>query len=237
MRDEILENVAKLKKPSLCLEDLKQFEQWKWNHSISLNHGNFLMPQGYIELSSIARNFRRHFPTLFDAVYDAEHFHFRHTDTERTRSSFIAFFNELFGKNAHENINAVSPPDRPDLLLKAYANCHLWTKQKKQLLHSESELSKFENSEQFRQFIADINLRLGFNGTLTPKRVKNIFDLCRYEQAWQTHKGSIWCSVCTIFAQFLLQWFTCTHLFIIFVRIFCYTVAHVITNSNDGTSR
>lgn len=56
---------------------MKQLKQWKWNHSISFNHGNFLMPQGYIELSSIARNFRRYFPTLFDDVYDAEQFQFQ----------------------------------------------------------------------------------------------------------------------------------------------------------------
>lgn len=153
------------------------------------------MPQGYIELSSIARNYRQYFPTLFDSDYDAEQFHFRHTDTERTRSSFIAFFNELFGKNAHEQINAVSPLDRPDLLLKAYANCHRWIEQKKQLKHSESELSKFENSEKFQQLIRDVDVRLGFNGTLTAKRVRDIFNLCRYEQAWHTRKGSVWCSV------------------------------------------
>lgn len=194
-RDKILENAAKLKKSPLCSEDLKQLKQWKWNHSIPLTHANYLMPQGYIELSSIAQNFRQYLPTLFDGVYDAQQYHFRHTDTERTRSSFMAFFNELFGKNAHEQIDAVSPRNRPDILLKAYANCHLWTEQKKQLKRSESEMSKFENSNRFQQLISDVNQRLGFNGSLTIKHVRDIFNLCRYEQAWHTYKGSVWCSV------------------------------------------
>lgn len=184
-----------MKRPPLCSEDLKLLKDWKWNHSIPMNHANFLMPQGYTELSTIARNFRRYFPTLFDRAYDAEHFHFRHTDTQRTRHSFIAFFNELFGEDAHKQINAVSPLDRPDLLLKAYSNCHLWREQKNRLKHSESELSKFENTSQFRQFVSSMNDRLGFNGTLTSQRVRDIFNLCRYEQAWQTDKGSVWCSV------------------------------------------
>lgn len=184
-----------MEKPPLCSEDLKQLKQWRWNHSIPLGHANFLMPQGYTELSGIARNYRQYLPTLFDDAYDAKQFHFRHTDTERTRSSFIAFFNELFGKNAHEQIDAVSPLDRPDLLLKAYANCHLWIKQKKQLKHSDSEVSKFERSDQFQELISDVSERLGFNDRLTPRQVRDIYNLCRYEQAWHTHKGSIWCSV------------------------------------------
>lgn len=192
------------------------------------------MPQGFIELKSIARNFRQYFPTLFEGNYDASQFHFRHTNTERTRSSFIAFFNELFGKNAHQEIDAVSPVDQPDFLLKAYAHCHLWTEQKKQLKNSESELHKFESSNQFRQFIVDINLRFGFNGTLTSKQVKDIFDLCRYEQAWQPHKGSIWCSVCTIFFAIL------PHIYAFF-RIFNFLLlfvaaAYIITNTFDGIS-
>lgn len=199
-RDEIVENIAKLNESPLCSDDLRRLKQWKWNHSIPLDHANYLMPQGFIELGSIARNFRQYLPALFDGSYDAKQFHFRHTNTERTRSSFVAFFNELFGKNAHEQINAVSPIDQPDLLLKAYANCHLWTEQKKRLKNSESESHKFEASEQFRRFIAAVDRRFGFNGTLTAKRIKDIFDLCRYEQAWQPRKGSIWCSVRTIFS-------------------------------------
>lgn len=160
------------------------------------------MPQGYAELSGIARNYRQYLPTLFDGTYDAEQFHFRHTDTERTRSSFAAFFNELFGTNAHEEINAVSSPNHPDLLLKAYAHCHLWTQQKKQLKHSESELSKFENSDQFRAVISEVSQRLGFDDRLSAQRVKDIYNLCRYEQAWNTHKGSVWCSVSDIQTKF-----------------------------------
>lgn len=179
----------------LCEEDWKWFKSWKWNHSISESQANYLVPQGYKELRAIAHNFKVYFPKLFANSYDKKRFRFRHTDTERTRSSFIAFFDQLFGNQAHQQINAVSPMNQPDHLLKAYALCKLWTDQKKQLKNSNAEITKFEFSKRFIQIVADIDSRLGFNGTMEPKRVKEIFNLCRYEQAWEPNKASIWCSV------------------------------------------
>lgn len=179
----------------LCLHDLEMLKQWKWNDSISLDEANYLVPQGYKELKSIAHNFKKYFPNLFENTYSANKFHFRHTNSERTRSSFRAFFDEIFGKMAHKQIDAVSPLHQNDLLLKAYANCKLWVEQKKRLKHSDSELSKFEKSKVFQQMIITIDQRFGFNGTLDAKTVKDIYNLCRYEEAWQTKKSSAWCSV------------------------------------------
>lgn len=43
--------------------------------------------------------------------------------------------------------------------------------------------------------IRDIDCRFGFDGTLHFDDVNNIFNLCRYEQAWNITAGSVWCSV------------------------------------------
>lgn len=178
-----------------CKEDFDMFQQWKWNNSITADQALYLVEQGYKELANIAHNFRTYLPTLFEPPYDETKFHFRHTNTERTRSSFRAFVNELFGENAHEHIAAELPPSRPDYLLKAYANCGLWQDQKKQLKQPSSEVQKFENTSLFKQVIADVDSRFGFNGTLSMKRLKDIYDLCQYEQAWKTDKTSVWCAV------------------------------------------
>lgn len=45
--------------------------------------------------------------------------------------------------------------------------------------------------------IRDIDSRFGFGGTLHFADVNNIFNLCRYEQAWNIMAGSVWCSVST----------------------------------------
>lgn len=189
----------------LCQNDWEMFKQWTWNNSITADQANYLVEQGYKELAGIAHNFRRYLPNLFGARFDEADFHFRHTDTERTRSSFRAFVNGLFGDNAHKQIDAEQPRSRPDYLLKAYANCGMWREQKMKLKQSNSEVNKFQNAAVFQKFIADVNSRLGFNGTLTAKQIKDIYDMCRYEQAWQTDKASVWCSVSRAFTIILIR--------------------------------
>lgn len=190
-----MKNGENLENPPLCQEDWKLFKYWKWNYSITEDQGNVLVEQGYKELAAIAHNFKRHLPNLFTQPYDTRKFHFQHTNTERTFSSFRAFVDELFGDGTHQKINARSPSNRPDLLLKGYANCPLWIEQKKKLKKPDSEVRKFENSPAFKKMIDDMNSRFGFNGTLQLQAIKNIYDMCRYEQAWHTDKTSIWCSV------------------------------------------
>lgn len=187
--------MVRQRKTPMCLEDLNMFRNWKWNYSITENHANYLVTQGYKELGGIAHNYKKYLPSLFNKPYDANHFHFRHTNTERTRSSFRAFVDELFGKSGHKQIDAETPVDHPDVLLKGYANCALWRDQKKKLKRPDSEVRKFENSKVFQKLIAEVNSKFGFNGTLQAKEIKDIYDVCRYEQAWQTNQTSVWCSV------------------------------------------
>lgn len=184
-----------MERSPLCLEDLNLLRNWKWNYSITEDQANDLVAQGFKELSAIAYNYKRYLPSLFGKPYDIKHFHFRHTNTERTRSSFRAFVNELFGDSAHTEIVAEAPINHHDVLLKGYANCPLWREQKKKLKRSDSEARKFEHSKAFQKLIRDIDSRLGFNGTLEVKQIKDIYDMCRYEQAWQTNRTSAWCSV------------------------------------------
>lgn len=182
----------------MCDADWNALKKWSWNHSITENQANNLVAQGVLELKSIAHNFKKYFPNLFEGPYDDSHYHFQHTNTERTRSSFQSFFDELFGENAHNKINAEVAPSHPDLLLKPYGNCPLWKEQKKRLKQPNSEANKFRNSNIFLKLIDDINARLGLNGTIQVKQIHDIYDMCRYEQAWHTNKPSIWCSVSEI---------------------------------------
>lgn len=187
--------MGRLQAPALCMHDIDALRTWNWNNSITMDQANNLVEQGYKELRAIARNYKQNLPNLFQKPYDTNHFHFRHTNTERTRSSYRAFVNELFGKSAHKKINAETPTNRPDVLLKGYANCALWRNQKKKLKQSDSEAKKFEKTNTYQKLISDVNTRLGFNGTLEAKMIKDIYGMCRYESAWRTDKASVWCSV------------------------------------------
>lgn len=47
--------------------------------------------------------------------------------------------------------------------------------------------------------IGDISQRLGFKFALKVKQVKTIFDMCRYEQAWNLDRPSAWCTVSIVY--------------------------------------
>lgn len=88
----------------------------------TLNRNNFdFFDQGQNELRSIAQSYKKEFPELFDVPYDRLKFHFQHTEAERTRDSFYAFVDEIFGENAHTKINA-EPTEATQALLKVCLN-------------------------------------------------------------------------------------------------------------------
>lgn len=57
------------------------------------------------------------------------------------------------------------------------------------------ELKKFEKTELFLNMIDDISMRLKLDFKLNKDQLKDIFDICRFEQAWDTNDLSPWCSV------------------------------------------
>lgn len=70
-------------------------------------------------MESIARNYRLRFPHVLQQSYDPNYYYFRHTDRTRTRDSFRAFVNGLFGDEfEYKQIEANPPSKQPDLLLK-----------------------------------------------------------------------------------------------------------------------
>lgn len=64
----------------------------------------------------VARNFKRHFPELFDDVYSPITYNFKHTESNDARDSFNAFVDELFGYNAHLKIDA-EPTEESEKLI------------------------------------------------------------------------------------------------------------------------
>lgn len=115
----IVENFKKLPNQPLCYDDLESMKQWKWNQTIIMNQAFSLTIEGYNELRSIAKNYQNSFPHLLGKIYDSKKIHFRHTDKARTRDSYRAFVDGLFGENV-QYVDAGPPPNQPDFLLKVY---------------------------------------------------------------------------------------------------------------------
>ncbi|KAH8302089.1 hypothetical protein KR044_002692 [Drosophila immigrans] len=193
LRDLIVKNYRVLRtKPdtdALCTEDLFGLQMWKWNTSITVDIEEHLTTQGYEDLRGTAKLYQRYFPNVLPNKYNNTYYLFRHTDTQRTTESFKGFAEGLFGDN--KVALAVDIPEQ-DLLLRPYDYCPDF--KNKNYKGEGSEYQKFRTSSIWNQTMADIAKRLGFT-VLAEDDIKLMFDICRYEQAWQVDRTSVWCAV------------------------------------------
>lgn len=80
----------------------------------------------------------------------------------------------------------------------SYKECAAFTEQQENLLDADSELEKFFASRTFQNVIKEISRRLRFKKKLKKHDVLKMYDMCRYEQAWNKNATSIWCLVSVI---------------------------------------
>lgn len=147
-------------------------------------------------MKSIAANYRGIYQDLLDGHYSTDKYSFRHTKTQRTKASFQAFTEGLFGTNAYKDITIPIPPEN-DTLLRAYDLCPAWIAQSKQKKNENSEYQKFIRTPEFQKLLSDVSIKLGFQTALSAKQIDTIWDICRYEQAWNLQGDSAWCAVFT----------------------------------------
>ncbi|XP_034480594.1 multiple inositol polyphosphate phosphatase 1 [Drosophila innubila] len=192
LRDLIVRNYRELRtKPdtdALCQEDLIAIKMWKWNASITEDMEQHLTRQGYDDLRGTAKLYQRYYPTVLPSRYNDTYYLFRHTDTQRTMESFKGFSEGLFGES--KLAAAADIPDE-DLLLRPYDYCKDF--KDKNYKGVGSEYHKYRSSNLWNQTMSDIARRLGFK-MMGEEDIKLMFDMCRYEQAWQVDRTSVWCA-------------------------------------------
>ncbi|XP_055322266.1 multiple inositol polyphosphate phosphatase 1-like [Sitodiplosis mosellana] len=198
LRDEIIANYEKRhSKPAIgamCENDLDLLKRWHWNQNITAQYAAFLTVQGWEELKFMAIRYQRVFPNILENIYDKNKFLFRYTNTQRTEASYKAFVEGLFGPNAHEHIQ-VQPPPTNDTLLRPYDYCapHDMSKSK----GDGTEYKKFVKSQTMTQLVSDVSSRLGYKYPLKLQQVMDMFEMCRFDQAWNIGSPSAWCAAFT----------------------------------------
>ncbi|XP_055911940.1 multiple inositol polyphosphate phosphatase 1 [Eupeodes corollae] len=199
IRSKIVNNYKVLKtKPdtgALCMEDLFSIQTWKFNSSITPEKENMLTSQGWEDLKSLAKTYQRQYPSILTKDYRSENFLFRHTEIQRTEESFKAYAEGLFGPNVWQNIHVSRPVNGTDTLLRPYDYCPKWEENNSQ--KEGTEFENFKNSALMTKTIADISTRLGFLYSLEFKDIELMWDMCRYEQAWNVDRVSAWCGAFT----------------------------------------
>uniref|UniRef100_A0A6B2E6E2 Multiple inositol polyphosphate phosphatase 1 n=1 Tax=Phlebotomus kandelakii TaxID=1109342 RepID=A0A6B2E6E2_9DIPT len=199
LRDQIIENYEKRRsKPdmgALCDADYHAIKNWRWDSNLTGNFDNFLTVQGWNDLKFLAKHYQRILPNLLPNIYTSDKYLFRHTNIQRTEASFRAFVEGLFGENAYHHVSLA--PDDNNTLLRPYDFCPAYETQSDANDLPTSEVNKFIASETFQDTLNQISQRLGFKFQLTADQVEQIWDMCRYEQAWFLEKVSPWCGAFT----------------------------------------
>lgn len=141
------------------------------------------------------------FPNLFNTTYTRANYYFLHTSTNRTRESYQVFVDQLFGQLAHQFL---PKPKAGEIMLRPFVKCPTFTNNSKFVAHNEhSEVTKFQNSNEFKEMLKDISLRLGINDTLTAESALVIWTVCIFDHV--LNNTSPWCTVSqNLFILFLI---------------------------------
>ncbi|XP_059613076.1 multiple inositol polyphosphate phosphatase 1-like [Phlebotomus argentipes] len=199
LRDQIIENYEKRRsKPdtgALCDADYQTIKNWRWDSNLTGNFDNYLTVQGWNDLKLLAQHYQRIFPNLLPNIYTQDKYLFRHTNIQRTEASFRAFVEGLFGPDAYQHVSLA--PDDNNVLLRPYDHCPAWETQGDAIDEPNSEVNKFIASQLFQDTLSQVSQRLGFKFQLPADQVEQIWDMCRYEQAWFLQRVSAWCTAFT----------------------------------------
>ncbi|XP_013383537.1 multiple inositol polyphosphate phosphatase 1 isoform X1 [Lingula anatina] len=211
-RDNIVANTTVSNQ--FCAGDLAALRDWK--PRMDPSDGSKLVMTGYEEMMRIAKNFRIKYPTLLNVSIDdmLASFHFRHTDTERTRESAKSFAKGLLkqpGMTDQElealvnRIPMTVYPTTNDRLLRFFDACERY----KKTIRSKpvAELDKFDNGSIMSEVIANISRRIGLRQNMNISVSQSLWLACASEYAIygltqdSTVKNSSAAPWCSVFSQ------------------------------------
>ncbi|EZA54625.1 Multiple inositol polyphosphate phosphatase [Ooceraea biroi] len=188
-RDLIVNNHEIDHRGQLCRRNLRALKRWRSFPELDATKGKHLSLQGRKDLSSLGNRLRRKFPELF--VEDVpEKYKFRSTNTPRTIDSMMFFVKGSFKDTFSVKLEVGSASN--DTLLKIYENCEPWEKER-----FSKEVTAFINGSEMTKVITDISRRLGFVNNISKEDAFLLYDMCRFERAWQPSKESPWCAAFT----------------------------------------
>ncbi|PSN34766.1 Multiple inositol polyphosphate phosphatase 1 [Blattella germanica] len=190
LRDQILRNHEIRKQGRLCERDLENLREWTLH--VFPSQAENLANQGYDDMKFMARRFKTQFPALLNRTYHDDLFLFRSTDTQRTKASAKAFSDGLFGSGTYVNIPEPYPNDT---LIKGYDICRKWKDEIDNNNQTYEEKRLYEMGTEMNRLLQNVSSRLGFSYSLTYRQLDDMYDICRYEKAWNIRKVSPWCAV------------------------------------------
>ncbi|KAJ8956597.1 hypothetical protein NQ314_006683 [Rhamnusium bicolor] len=153
--------------------------RWIWNETVTEEKAKSLTSQGVEELSSSMK-------ILTEIKKVTKH------------SSRVFFGSEA--DRVHANVF------NDERLINPEENCKTWTDKTLENSQTESEYNKFLEKPEYLQMTRDVFRRLGFKYSLNASIINDIYDICRYEKAWNVQQRSPWCIAFTTNQLKLLEY-------------------------------
>ncbi|CAH2096545.1 unnamed protein product [Euphydryas editha] len=188
LKDIIIKNYFE-GKGEMCAQDISDLRDWKWDNLE--NRPSILTEEGFHELLGFGQRFRQKFYPL---LVNLNRSLLRSTDEIRTRKSSEAFIKGL------EDIGPTLFVDnsiREDSTIRPYRFC-----KKRQIdvinnTQAFDEISRYQETYEFKQLRAKIQKRIGFDHELTSQTIMTIYDLCRNYRLYSIVKKNVWCALFT----------------------------------------
>ncbi|XP_050298334.1 multiple inositol polyphosphate phosphatase 1 [Anthonomus grandis grandis] len=174
----------------LCFDDYNLLRRWRWNDNITEDKAASLTQQGINELRLIARRYKAKFPQLLNQPYSDQTYYFQYTQTDRTHDSYQAYIEGLFNQDFYK-VHANTFGN--DMLLKPYRNCKAWQERIDDNPETDKQYREFLESEDYQKMLQQVSRRLGFNYPLNVSTIQDVYDMCRFNKAWQLDQPSSWC--------------------------------------------
>ncbi|XP_052740206.1 multiple inositol polyphosphate phosphatase 1-like [Bicyclus anynana] len=176
----------------MCSSDVNLLERWEWNPRLNISFAGDLTSDGYMSTQQLAQAWKQRFPGLLtDNVHD---YLFKYVNDQRSSTTFKAFTEGLFRAQA-DNIDISKETD--EKLLRPYKYCPSWNANVEENADTLLQQHTFESSQEYKDMLNNISRRLGFNYDIERDVLHNMYQMCRYNKAWQVAQISPWCAVFT----------------------------------------
>ncbi|XP_026729371.1 multiple inositol polyphosphate phosphatase 1-like [Trichoplusia ni] len=176
----------------ICSSDLSILESWMWNNRVNQTFAGDLTVDGYMTTQQLAQSWKQKFPGLLTS--NQHNYLFKFVNDQRSSNTFKAFTEGLFGDQA-EGLDI--PKEHDEKLLEPYKYCPAWSKEVGDNNESLSQRNIFESKMEYKEMISNISLRLGFNYDIQKEIIQRMYQMCRYNKAWDVVKISPWCAAFT----------------------------------------
>lgn len=84
--------------------------------------------------------------------------------------------------------------------------CSLFSKNSESLSKPTSESKQFKNSTHYYKLLHHVSRRLGLNGLLNDSLISNMWDECRYQEAYHLNQLSPWCAAFDLHEATVLEY-------------------------------